>query len=228
MTADIRLLAYLDGELDPEGRAAFEAEMAADPALAAQVAAHRALAARVSAAYAPVLDEPVPPQLLAMASVANDRGARPSPRLPRLPWAALAACLAVGLIAGRLALPQAGPLVSRGGVLLAQGGLARALTTQLAAQDGVVKVGLTFKAADGRYCRTFQSARDGLAGLTCRRDGRWVAETVAAFHPEASPDYRTAASQAPPAVLAAVDATIVGAPLDATAERAARDRAWVP
>jgi hypothetical protein len=225
MTADIRLLAYLDGELDPEGRATFEAEMAADPALAAEVAAHRSLAARVSAAYAPVLDEPVPPELLAMASAANGRGARPAPRLW---WAALAASLVAGLIAGRLALPQAGPLVSHDGALVAQGGLDRALTNQLAAQDGVVKVGLTFKAADGRYCRTFQSARDGLAGLTCRRDGRWVAETVAAFHPQASPDYRTAGSQTPPAVLAAVDATITGAPLDATAERAARDRAWAP
>jgi hypothetical protein len=89
-------------------------------------------------------------------------------------------------------------------------------------------MGLSFKAKDGRYCRTFQSARDELAGLACRHDGRWVAQTTAAWAPQASADYRTAASAVPPAVLAAVDSMSSGEVLDAPAERAARDRGWKP
>jgi anti-sigma factor RsiW len=40
-----KVLAYVDGEMDAAERAAFEVEMAADPALAAEVHDHRALAA---------------------------------------------------------------------------------------------------------------------------------------------------------------------------------------
>jgi len=220
-----RLIAYLDGELPAAERVAFEAELAADPALAAQLEAHRALAARVSDTYAPVLEEPVPPRLIAIAGAANDRGGRAS-SLPR--WAAMAACLVVGLVAGRALWPQDAPLAMRGQALVAQGGLDRALTRQLAADPGPIRVGLSFRARDGRYCRTFQSPGDHLAGLACRDGGRWVAETAVAWKAQAQPDYRTAASAAPPAVLAAVDAMIVGDALDAGAERAARDQGWTP
>ncbi|MDB5499509.1 MAG: hypothetical protein JWP28_3540 [Phenylobacterium sp.] len=222
---DERLIAYVDGELAGEARAAFEAEMGADPALAAKVAQHRGLAARVAAAYAPVLDEPVPPQLVALASAANDRG----PGRGALPqWAAMAACLALGVLAGRALWPEQGPLATHGGELVARGGLDKALTTQLASQAGPVRIGLTFKSGDGRYCRTFESAADHLAGLACRRDGRWVAQVATALTPQPASDYRTAASATPPAVLAAVDAMRAGDTLDATAERTARDRGWKP
>ncbi|HEV2531871.1 MAG TPA: anti-sigma factor, partial [Phenylobacterium sp.] len=139
--------------------------------------------------------------------------------------AAIAASLVVGLVAGRMVLPEQGPLVSANGDLVARGQLASALSTQLAAQPGVVKVGLTLKTADGRYCRTFQSATDRLAGLACRQDGRWVARTVTAWTPAAQGAYRTAGADTPPEVLAAVDA-LAGQPLDATAERVARDKGW--
>jgi hypothetical protein len=39
-------------------------------------------------------------------------------------------------------------------------------------------------------------------------------------------EYRTAGSDTPGAVLAAVDSLIAGDPLDAAAERAARDSGW--
>ena len=68
MSAEQRVIAYLDGELSPTERSAFEAELAADPALAAQVELHAALSARVARTYAPVLDEPVPPRLMAIAA----------------------------------------------------------------------------------------------------------------------------------------------------------------
>lgn len=225
MTSDERLIAYVDGELAAEDRARFEARMAADPVLARQVAQHRALAQQVNAAFAPVLEEPVPPQLVAAASVANDRG---RPRPARIgPWAAVAASLVVGLLAGRVAWPPSASVVEEGGALTAHGALAQALDAQLAAEPGVVKVDLTFRTADGRYCRTFESAADHLAGLACRNDGHWSARTVSAWAPAGSAaGYRTAGSETPPEVLAAVDGLIAGQPLDASAERAARDRRW--
>jgi anti-sigma factor RsiW len=225
MSAEQRLIAYLDGELSPAEREAFEAELAADPALAAQVELHAALSARVARTYAPILDEPVPPRLIAIASVANDRGGLMS-SLPR--WAAMAACLVVGVLGGRAFWPQGGPLAMHGQALVAQGSLDHALTGQLASDPGAIRVGLSFRARDGRYCRTFQSPGDHLAGLACRGDGRWVAETAVAWTAQAQPDYRTAASATPPAVLAAVDAMIAGEALDAAGERAARDRGWKP
>jgi hypothetical protein len=224
MTREELIIAYVDGELAPAVRARFEAEIAADPALAAQIARHSALARQVSAAYAATLEEPIPPQLLAVAAAANDRRRSAAP--PRLiPWAAAAAALVVGVFAGRLALPASGPLDARDGALVARGQLASALSSGLAAQPGAVKVGLTLRTPDGGYCRTFQSAPDRLAGLACRRDGRWLARTVTAWSPAAAPAYRTAASEIPPEVLAAVDA-LGGQPLDAAAERAARDKGW--
>jgi len=225
MTADERLIAYVDGELGAQDRAAFEAEMASDPALAAKVARHRRLAGQVFGAYAPVLAEPVPPQLVALASAANDGAPR---RLGLPQWAAMAACLVVGVLGGRAFWPDNAPLASRGGQLFARGALAKALTTQLASEPGAVRIGLSFRSGDGRYCRTFASASDRLAGLACRQGGSWVAQVATAWSPQASADYRTAASATPPAVLAAVDAMIAGEALDARAERAARDQGWKP
>jgi hypothetical protein len=224
MTREELIIAYVDGELAAPERKRVEAEMAADPALAAEVARHAQLAQRVNATYSHILEEPIPPQLLAVAGAANDRGGRPG--LGRLmPWVALAASLVVGVIAGRVALPEQGPLSSGHGALVARGQLASALSTELAAQPGVVKIGLTLKTPDGRYCRTFQSAPDKLAGLACRQDGHWVARTVTAWTPAAQPAYRTAGSDTPAEVLAAVDA-LQAQPLDAAAERAARDKSW--
>jgi hypothetical protein len=225
MTPDERLIAYLDGELSEQDRAAFEGDMAADPALAEQVAQHRRLGARIADSYAPILHERVGPQLVTLASAANDTDARRR-RSAAPEWAAMAACIALGVVAGRELWPEHGPLAAQGGELVARGGLEKALTTQLASEGGAVKVGLSFKAKDGRYCRTFQSAADQLAGLACRRDDRWVAQTTTAWAPQAAADYRTAASALPPAVLAAVDAMNSGEVLDAAAERAARDRGW--
>jgi hypothetical protein len=221
MTREEILIAYVDGELDAAERARFEAELAEDPALAGAVARHRQLAERVSAAYAPVLEEPVPPQLLAVAAAANDRGGRA--RLA--PWAAVAASLVMGVLAGRALWPQSGPVAMADGGLEARGQLARALTANLAADAGPVKVSLSLKTADGRYCRTFESAADRLAGLACRDGGRWRLRTLTAWSPPPATAYRQAGSATPPEVLAAVDA-LAAEPLDAAAERAARAKGW--
>ena len=233
MTADERLIAYLDDEMAADERALFEADMEKDERLATEVAKHRGLAQRISMAYAPVLEEPVPARLRMIAGAANDRRAR---GFGMAQWIAMAACLVVGVSAGGLFWPQQGvlwpdqgPLSARGGALVAQGPLDKALTSQLAGQGGPIAIGLSFKAGDGRYCRTFQSAPDRLAGVACRTAGRWQATTVTAFAPAAGrPDYRTAGVETPLAVLAAVDAMIAGPALDLAADRAARDKGWKP
>ncbi|TAJ74846.1 MAG: anti-sigma factor [Phenylobacterium sp.] len=215
-----RVMAYVDGELDDGARRAFEAEMTADPTLAAEVAAHRELAERLSEAYGPVVREAVPLRLDLAARTANDQA---RPRIGT--WAAVAASLVVGVVAGRFALAPE-PAIAVGIELPARTELARALDRQLAAEPGVVRIGITFRDAQGRYCRTFQSAADRLAGLACRGDGRWRVTTATAWTPAAGPDYRTAASGTPPEVLAAVDRALEGETLDASQEKAARDAGW--
>lgn len=216
-----QILAYVDGELDAEARRAFEAEMAADPALAAAVADHRALAGRIAAAYAPVADEPVPLALTLAAQAANDAPGRRT----GLAWAGMAATLVVGVLAGRFMLTPA-PEPAVGATLAARGELARALEGQLAAQPGVVRVGLTFRDGAGRWCRTFQDERDALAGLACRDEEGWRLQTATAWRPAASATYRTAASDTPLEILSAVDRTMAGEAADAAQEKAARDGGW--
>lgn len=216
-----RVIAYLDGELGPAELTAFEAEMASDPDLAAEVEAHRALAGRLVAAYAPVLEEPVPLRLTVAASTANDRRRRP----PMLTWAAMAASLVVGILAGRFAFAPE-PTVAVGADVPARLELAQALDRQLASDPGIVRIGLTFRDNEGRYCRTFQSAPDRLAGLACRSGSSWQVATATTWSPVAAPQYRTAGSATPPEVLAAVDRSLAGDTLDATQEKAARDAGW--
>jgi len=224
MDQDERLAAYVDGELAEADRAAFERELAADPGLQGEVARQRDLRRRLSAAFDPVLDEPAPLRLILAAQAANapSRGWR-APQ-----WAAMAACLALGVIVGRAALPDRGPLAARDGALVARGELAQALDQRLAAEGGAVRVGISFRSNDGRYCRTFQSTADKLAGVACREPQGWTARALAAWSPQPQGAYRTAGSETPAPVLAAVDDLIAGAPLDAAAERAARDGHWKP
>ncbi|NEX94028.1 anti-sigma factor, partial [Caulobacter sp. 17J65-9] len=144
--------------------------------------------------------------------------------------AAMAACLVVGVTAGALWRGQGGALVrATDGGLTASGALDRALDRQLASEPGgVVKVGLSFRATDGGYCRTFRVEKgEGLAGLACREDGRWRVRLAAAVEPQAAQGgYRTAGTETPPEVLSAVEAIIAGAPLDAAGEKTARDAGW--
>lgn len=216
MTGDDRLnrvLAYVDDELSPDERAALEAEAAADPTLLQEVAAHRALAARLADAYAPVVDEPVPLELTLAASAANDRRASRPPL-----WAAVAASLVLGVFAGRLTIPDRDVLAPSGQVV-------EALKNGLAADTGPIRVGLTFRDRESRWCRTFESPPDRLAGLACRQNGVWRLEVAVALD-EQSFAYRQAGSAAPPPVLAAVDELRAGDTLDAAAEKAARDAGW--
>ena len=242
---DDTLMAYADGELDPAQRAAIARAIQDDPAVAAAVARHQALRQDVFAAFAPTLDEPVPERLQPPAARVHDLGAvraaraatqeqweqrQVQHRRPAWPqWGALAASLVVGVLAGSLGSGWfgSGTELVRGpaGELSAGGRLAQALDRQLAQEGGSgdVRVGLSFVARDGNYCRSFQLG--GSAGLACREGGNWRVP-VLADSPAQAGAYRQAAAPLPPAVLDAVDARIAGATLDAAAERAARERGW--
>lgn len=231
---DETLMAYADGELDEVTRAAIERAMHSDPSIAARVAQHRALRERVYAAFAPMLDEAVPQRLQQPASPAKAKvitldSARAAKDLQRRTsrwswpqWGALAATLLVGVMAGRQSV-QGGDFSLAGGTLVAQGELATALSTQLASQAGDVKIGVTFVATDGAYCRSF--ARGATAGLACREGERWAVPVVAAAEVQGG-DYRQAAAAMPAAVLEAIDARIAGKALDAGQEQAARAQGW--
>jgi hypothetical protein len=234
-----RLMAYLDGELEGDARIAAEREIAADPALAERVRAQQALRVRLQAAYAPLLDEPVPERLLAaargtaqVADLAAARQARKRRRWQWPEWGAMAASVLAGVIGGQLMRGANDPLrTARDGSLVAGGRLARALTEQLASaprQGSPVKIGTSFVARSGRYCRSFVLERDApMAGLACRDGDAWKLQLVApAVKPEAAGGYRMAASALPPALLKAIDEQIQGQPFDTAAEQAAQRRGW--
>lgn len=221
---DEMLMAYVDGELPEAQRIAVDSAVAADPALFEKLERHRRLRARMGGAFAGILTEPVPERLVAAAKPSN---VVPFPARHRAvpAWAAMAACVAVGLVAG-LSVPRLGPAPTIGSDLRAHGQLATALDKQLAsapAHGAAVRVGLTFRSADG-YCRTFTEKT--VAGLACREGGGWKVRMAVAQAAGPTSDYRTAASETPPQVLEAAQNLMVGEPLDAQAEAAAQAKGW--
>lgn len=226
---DEKLMAYCDGELPASERAQIEAALTEDEALRAKLAAHQALRARLSAAFDSALAEPVPPALLAATQKPRetkivDLAQRRALTWSAREWGAMAASLAIGAVIGIGAMNATPPMiVARESGLSAHGALARALDAQLASDEaGHVRIGLSFRARDGAYCRTFDLTQSGVSGLACRNDREsWdIAMTAAGSGGEV----RTAG--APNQIMAAVDAMIVGEPFDAAREKAARDAGW--
>ncbi|MDP1631738.1 MAG: zf-HC2 domain-containing protein [Caulobacter sp.] len=233
---DEMLMAYVDGELDADTAAAVEAAAAADAALAGRLAGQRLLAGAVAGAFADIAQEPVPDRLIDAVragradTVVSLDAARQRRAPPAWGWiSGIAAGVVGGLVIG-LTLPHGGdPLV--GGDMRARGALASALDAQLASappKGALVQVGLTFRSKDNRYCRTFTVTRgEGPAGLACRDGDTWIVRmAVPRAGGRAAGDYRTAAAETPPAVIAAVEDMITGESLDARAEAAAKAEGW--
>jgi hypothetical protein len=236
---DQTLMAFVDGELDAERAAAIERALAADAALSARVAVLRAQRRRVEAAFAPVLDEPMPDRLsgllrgeapaadgatvvpLAQARAARERRGNSAVAWGWAQWGGMAASVLIGLLLG---LQFSGRGSDDG---IAVGAVEHALSTQLASAAvaaPAVAVQLSFVDRDGAYCRTFSTA--AVAGLACRADGSWAVHSVAAAASAPDGALRQAAAALPRAVLEAVDQRIAGNALDAAAERQARDGGW--
>lgn len=244
---DETLMAYADGELDATLRAEISTAMENDPVLARRVEHQRALRARVAGAFAKVLDEPLPERLLDAVrnrpapGSAADRGkvlqfpARAS-RPPAAPWrarewVAMAASLVLGvLLSWRIFSPaDSEVMVARGDALVARGALANALDTQLASEqrgEETVLIGLTFKANDGNYCRSFTLRATRTAGLACRAGPDW--QVTATDTIPASGQMQQASSVLPPAIVQAIESRAGGDALDAEAERGAQRSGWKP
>jgi hypothetical protein len=241
---DETLMAYADGELDEARRAAIGAAIARDPALLRRVELHRALRGDVAGAFSEVLDESVPERLvnaarggLAPASAASGKvlqfparsGRAPGPPWRAPEWIAMAASLLLGIFISWRAFTPSDPGVMVAGkdALVAHGFLARALDNQLAsAQRGEepVLIGLTFKAHDGNYCRSFVLRSTRTAGLACRLGDEWqIPATDTAIQ---TPGDVQQASSVAPAILRLIEARMEGEALDADEEQSAKLAGW--
>ena len=240
---DHEIQAYVDGELAPEDAARIDAAVAADVLVASRVEREKRLRAKVRGAYDPVLDEAVPDRLSALLadtgkaprdarSAGDDTIVEMRPRrgVPaRWRGMVLALAASVAALAVSMWLRPGAPVQMREGQLVAAGALERDLDHGLAAApDGGsgTAIGLTFRDADGRVCRSFSNAGIATAGLACRDGAHWVLPVVSRIETEAEGPLRQAASAIPPEVQAGIDARLQGEVFDAAQERAARDAGW--
>jgi hypothetical protein len=91
-----------------------------------------------------------------------------------------------------------------------------------------VRIGLSYLAKEGNYCRTFTlNQGESIVGVACRAADGWRIEALAQTGPK-SPlaQYRMAGSRVPPLILGTVESTMDGSPLDTGAEAEARARNW--
>lgn len=247
--SDEILCAYLDGELGDETRRAVALALNADHQLARRLARLRSLregrvqaqgpaaGARARSATVVQLDA------VRATRAATQQAARKAQRSGWgwREWGALALVLVAGVVLGRFALarwqpawlaepPPTSVIVSREGVLLAQGRLAWALSQQMGGAmpvENEARVGLSFLANDGSYCRTFTLAGSGqeVNGIACRLGEEWRIP-VLVQNGRGITAARKGAVEMPTALLEAIDQRIVGGMLDARAEMEALKRGW--
>lgn len=237
-----QVMAFIDGELTPNEEQWIEAEIARDATLRRYVGEQRELRRQLAADFAPMISAPVPEQVERMIVQVGPRPvrrnivawlfAREAASRIWIPAGAVAAGIAIGIgfsgVAGGDGFIQA-----RDGGLVASAGLARVLSSQLAADQNPaapMRVGLTFVSNAGEYCRTFQAGANGgmpLAGIACRHADAWrIIATVPTKAADAG-EFRQASSGLPDSLRDVANTTMAGQPLAADGERAARARNWL-
>jgi len=258
------LMAYVDGELDPRRAAEVEALLAEDAEARATVQMFRDTTARMRSAFDPILREPVPARLLAAVNapatgkVSDIRLARRGALariFPQTAWArAAAVALLVGAGAGYLTaqwpsgvlepaalVAVADPLLNEALETTASGALFARQDQQGGVEREIMPL-LTFRDANSRYCREFEStlqAPDGQQvsyGVACRERGVWQPQALMARPLIASTlrgDPTADHSQYAPAMgseVAGFDTVIqqlmVGQPLSPEEEAAGLKRGW--
>lgn len=231
MNEDEEFFAWLDGELTGDAEQRVAARVAASPELTARAEQHHRLAAGLRGAFTPVMDAAAPPPRFQAAEVI-DFGARATAREQRRrlfgapQWEAMAATLVLGIVAGQLIGDRStSPVESRGGMLVASASLDQALDSRLASApvDDGVRIGLTFRNAAGKICRSFRE--DGASGLACRDGDDWRIRGLFQGAEGQGGDYRMAAGE-DPRLAALIDETIAGEPFDAAQERTAKAKGW--
>jgi anti-sigma factor RsiW len=241
--SDEELMRFADGELDPETAARLERAMETDDELVSRAALFIDTRSAAKAALAPLLDEPVPPQLeRAVAEMAMKQRAGatvvpfPSPQAAasarrwRLPMAASIAAVLGGLCGYWLAdvggpAPEGRPKGLHVGGVVVEPGLDDALAALPSGQEKALpQSGERFRAIasfrDGAQtlCREFEldsPDRSTIVSVACRSGAAWLV-TFAVAAPGATDGYAPASStDALEAYLAAIHA---GPALDAAAE----------
>jgi hypothetical protein len=252
---DELLTAYVNGELDEAARARIEQAISQDARVAQRVAQQRALKGRLRNVFEGILREPAlrrtvngsrpeapagPAQVIDLARVRAARARRPERRrlsIPRRATTAIAASLIAGVGAGLLIqrlLASAVPVEYRDGALIASGLLNRSLNEQvsgLTPTSTAVRVGQSFHAKAGGYCRTFTLDNGhALAGLACREQRQWRVLTLLGTDVAASAGsaqlFRLSSSTLPAPLLAAINERTTGEALDAAGESKARRSDW--
>jgi hypothetical protein len=253
--SDSELLSSLmDGELAASEAEALERRLANEPLLAQQLAAMRRAEQKLRAAYAPLADEPLPADLVALLSDADQDNAPADANVVPFPQAApsrsffvpssIAAgiALAVGIGIG-LSLDRDGGLSETERLLAAnvlispETELFAVLETSPSGAtttlDGGVEATprLSFQTAAGNYCREATVATRGResALVGCREDAGWALQAViqvSANSIAADIDGFRPASVPTSALDGVVDRLIEGAPLGTDAENAAIAAGW--
>jgi hypothetical protein len=236
------LSAYVDGELTAEEMSRVASAIERDGQARAYVEAQMRLRSTLRNAFSAVSRAEVPQALREKAASSpvswRFRLAAWIERIPvalqaGIPAGALAAGLMIGIAVERIGSADNLVAVSAStGKVVARAELASALQHMLAAeaQQGGVRIGVSFRSRTGTPCRTFNIAAgaSSLDGLACRNNGEWQIAVLNAVPSSGAsePQYGQAASEMSDAVRHAVSAAIVGLPFDMSQERQARDRGW--
>lgn len=224
------IAAYADGELEGAALSEVEAALTADPSLQAQVDAHRALKATLLAHFAPIAEAPPPEHLIravkggaevvdfAEAALKGNVRSQPERRWARFAGPALAASVV-------LALAGIG-LSQRSAATYANGEIASALDDQLVETQSPnmpVRILLSFRDAEGRFCRGFSSAAQ--SGIACHDDQGWRFHRVLGGANGRAGEFRQAGSSNAE-LLAAMQDMAHGPALNAQGERDAVRSDW--
>jgi hypothetical protein len=162
-----------------------------------------------------------PAQIIDLARVRAARAqAGRNRRAIRSPRFVIATSLAIGLTLGVLAVgttSDSALTLNRNGMLLADGGLARALNEQLtggAPLASSIRISGTYRSRLGNVCRSFSIAgAQPVTGIACRIRAQWQLQTLLN-------------GSAPPATLAELNRNIVGAALASATESQLRAHDW--
>lgn len=250
--SDKTLSAFLDGELPEAEMQLVETALSTDSDLAERLAQFANADETLKAAFGSIVDEPIPDNILAMIDEhdtaqadADNVVAFKTPNTQRIAsrWAlpmAASLALVLGLTVGRGLGPT--PEISNTDYAQLTGTIApgnpiydaleNSPSSQSISLDGsdiTINPVLTFKTADGSYCREFkaESTSSAMSGVACRGSETW--DIILANRTEVSNQttgYQTASGNDGAYINDLIDTMISGDPLGADEEQAVMEKSW--
>ena len=243
---DEALSALLDGALSPEETAALRRRLAAETALARRLEELRRVDEALRAAYASVVEEPIPSRVVDVVRgkarvIPPHAGMWSGSRRIALPLTAVAG-LAAGFLIAFLALRGAAPpgppgLLADRGTVLERSPLHDVLETLPSGETRDLGTGwsatprLSFRSTEGLACRRVDLAEAGgsVDAVVCRRGGVWRAELIGyapARQGTGDDLYHPATGGTPSRVDDAINSIMQGEPLGREDERDWIRRGW--